>query len=72
VHRKGATPAGAGVYGYIPGSMVAPGYLVQGLGNRESLDSCSHGAGRRMSRKQAKKSTSWQSLNKLVREHNVV
>lgn len=54
VHRKGATPAGAGVLGVIPGSMADPGFVVRGLGNPLSLDSASHGAGRCMSRRQAK------------------
>jgi tRNA-splicing ligase RtcB len=53
VHRKGATPAGKDVLGVIPGSMTAPGYIVRGKGNTESINSASHGAGRRMSRKQA-------------------
>lgn len=55
VHRKGATPAGAGVLGVIPGSMGTPAYLVRGKGNPDSLCSAAHGAGRLMSRKQAKK-----------------
>lgn len=55
VHRKGATPAGEGVYGVIPGSMAQAGYVVKGKGNARSLDSASHGAGRTMSRTQAKK-----------------
>jgi tRNA-splicing ligase RtcB len=50
VHRKGATPAGAGVLGIIPGSMATPGYVVRGKGNAASLNSASHGAGRVMSR----------------------
>ena len=54
VHRKGATPAGPGVYGYIPGTMAAPGYLVEGLGNADALYSASHGAGRCMSRTAAR------------------
>ena len=53
VHRKGATPASPGTLGIIPGSMATPAYLVEGLGNTESLASTSHGAGRRMSRKAA-------------------
>lgn len=53
VHRKGATPAGAGVLGVIPGSMGDPGYVVRGRGVAASLDSAAHGAGRQMSRKQA-------------------
>ena len=51
VHRKGATPAGAGVLGVIPGSMADPAYVVRGKGNAESLNSASHGAGRAMSRR---------------------
>ncbi|MGC1273393.1 MAG: RtcB family protein [Planctomycetaceae bacterium] len=50
VHRKGATPAAAGVLGVIPGSMADPAFVVRGKGGAESLDSASHGAGRRMSR----------------------
>lgn len=53
IHRKGATPAGTGVLGVIPGSMADAGYVVQGLGNPDSLYSAAHGAGRLMSRKQA-------------------
>ena len=54
VHRKGATPAGKGVPGIIPGSMTAPGFIVRGKGNVDSLNSASHGAGRVLSRKKAK------------------
>lgn len=54
VHRKGATPAGKGVLGIIPGSMTAPGYIVRGKGDEASINSASHGAGRAMSRTQAK------------------
>jgi tRNA-splicing ligase RtcB len=53
VHRKGATPAGPGVLGVIPGSMGDPGYVVRGRGVLRSLASASHGAGRAMSRRQA-------------------
>ena len=56
VHRKGATPASKGELGMIPGSMTAPGYIVCGKGNEQSLNSASHGAGRVMSRTQAKAS----------------
>ena len=55
VHRKGATPAGKGVLGIIPGSMTAPGFIVRGKGTTMSLASASHGAGRQMSRTVAKK-----------------
>jgi tRNA-splicing ligase RtcB (3'-phosphate/5'-hydroxy nucleic acid ligase) len=53
VHRKGATPAGKGVLGLIPGTMADTSLLVRGLGNEESMNSSSHGAGRAMSRTQA-------------------
>ena len=55
VTRKGAVSAKAGELGIIPGSMGARSYIVRGLGNPESFDSCSHGAGRVMSRTKAKK-----------------
>ena len=55
VTRKGAIRAGLGELGIIPGSMGAKSYIVRGLGNPESLCSCSHGAGRRMSRTEAKR-----------------
>jgi tRNA-splicing ligase RtcB len=50
VHRKGATPAGEGVLGIIPGSMSTPGFVVRGKGAAASINSASHGAGRLMSR----------------------
>lgn len=50
VHRKGATSAKAGEIGIIPGSMGSASYIVEGLGNPMSFMSCSHGAGRAMSR----------------------
>lgn len=53
VHRKGATRADAGLTGIIPGSQGSASYIVEGLGNAESFRSCSHGAGRRLSRKAA-------------------
>lgn len=55
VTRKGAVRAAKGVMGIIPGSMGAKSFIVRGLGNPESFDSCSHGAGRVMSRTEAKK-----------------
>jgi tRNA-splicing ligase RtcB len=53
VHRKGATPAGEGVLGVIPGSMATPAYVVRGKGHPDSFASAAHGAGRVMSRTQA-------------------
>lgn len=54
VHRKGATLAREGTIGIIPGSQGTCSYIVEGLGNESSLQSCSHGAGRKMSRMKAK------------------
>lgn len=71
VHRKGATPAGKGVLGIIPGSMGTPGYLVEGLGSEESLTSTSHGAGRRMSRKQASKTYNWKDTKEFLDKQGV-
>jgi len=71
VHRKGATPAGKGVLGLIPGSMAAPGYLVEGLGNSASLNSASHGAGRKMSRTKAREATRWSHLRGVLEDRGV-
>ena len=62
VHRKGATPAGKGVLGVIPGSMADPAFVVRGKGKAESLLSASHGAGRRMSRTKAKARYNWRAV----------
>jgi tRNA-splicing ligase RtcB (3'-phosphate/5'-hydroxy nucleic acid ligase) len=62
VHRKGATPAGRGVLGVIPGSMAAPGFVVRGRGEESSIQSASHGAGRLMSRTAAKERFTWQMV----------
>lgn len=62
VHRKGATFAGSGVLGIIPGSMATGSYIVRGLGNPESFQSCSHGAGRVMSRGEATRKISLESF----------
>ncbi|XHR26684.1 MAG: RtcB family protein [Chthoniobacteraceae bacterium] len=64
VHRKGATPAGAGVLGIIPGSMATPGFVVRGKGDAASLHSASHGAGRVMSRTKAMQSFTWNAVKK--------
>jgi len=58
VHRKGATPAGEGVLGIIPGTMSTPGFVVRGKGDAASINSASHGAGRLMSRSAAIKTIS--------------
>jgi tRNA-splicing ligase RtcB len=66
VHRKGATPAAQGVLGVIPGSMASPGFVVRGRGSRESLCSAAHGAGRVMSRTQARKTLDWKAARRLL------
>jgi tRNA-splicing ligase RtcB (3'-phosphate/5'-hydroxy nucleic acid ligase) len=71
VHRKGATPAGEGVLGIIPGSMASPGFVVSGKGNPESLHSASHGAGRVMSRKAANQKFNWKEVNRFLRDQGV-
>src|SRR6186997_2809783 len=71
VHRKGATPAGKDVLGIIPGSMTAPGFIVKGKGEVASVNSASHGAGRKMSRTRALASITREALNKLLKDHGV-
>lgn len=71
VHRKGATPAGEGVLGMIPGSMGDAGYLVRGRGVSQSLMSASHGAGRLMSRKAAINSISKSERDAYLKERGV-
>lgn len=71
VHRKGATPAGEGVLGIIPGSMTAPGFIVKGKGNALSINSASHGAGRVMSRSAAKNSITKKMLKQELQKHEV-
>lgn len=71
VHRKGATPANEGVLGIIPGSMTAPGFIVKGRGISSSINSASHGAGRRMSRSAAKSSISGHMLREELKKNGV-
>jgi len=71
VHRKGATPAGKGVMGIIPGSMTAPGFVVVGKGETTSLNSASHGAGRLMSRSAAKQQITNKMVKQELQRHNV-
>jgi tRNA-splicing ligase RtcB (3'-phosphate/5'-hydroxy nucleic acid ligase) len=71
IHRKGATPAGIGDTGIIPGTMASPAFIVAGKGNRESLRSAAHGAGRLMSRNQAKKSFTESQLKNYLKEQGV-
>ncbi len=71
VHRKGATPAEVGMVGIIPGSMASPAYVVTGKGSASSLNSASHGAGRVMSRTQAKQTFTWSQTKKYLAEKNI-
>jgi tRNA-splicing ligase RtcB len=71
VHRKGATPAGKNVLGIIPGSMTAPGFIVKGKGEEASINSASHGAGRKMSRTQAMANITHNALKDELARHNV-
>lgn len=71
VHRKGATPAGKGVLGIIPGSMTAPGFIVRGRGIAGSVNSASHGAGRVMSRTKAKSSISQRDFKDYLQQQGV-
>ncbi|GHJ01367.1 RNA-splicing ligase RtcB [Streptomyces olivaceus] len=67
VTRKGAIRAGSGDHGIIPGSMGTGSYIVKGLGNADSFNSASHGAGRRMSRNAAKRRFSTRDLEEQTR-----
>ncbi len=71
IHRKGATPAHEGKLGLIPGSMGTPGFLVRGKGNPASYNSCSHGAGRAMSRSAAYRKLSNEQMECFLSEHHV-
>jgi tRNA-splicing ligase RtcB len=71
VHRKGATPAGKGVLGIIPGSMTAPGFIVKGKGIGASVDSASHGAGRRMSRTAAINTITQKQMKEILERQGV-
>lgn len=67
ITRKGAINAEAGRYGIIPGSMGAKSFIIKGLGNPQSYNSCSHGAGRKMSRTAAKKRFTQADLERMTR-----
>lgn len=72
VHRKGATRAGEGEIGIIPGSQGTPSYIVRGRGNPESFASCSHGAGRKMGRKQAQRRLDLGAEKKRLDEQGII
>jgi tRNA-splicing ligase RtcB len=72
VHRKGATNASEGVIGLIPGSQGTKSYVVRGKGNRESFESCSHGAGRKMGRMVAKRTLNIEDEQRKLDELGVI
>lgn len=72
VHRKGATRARAGELGMIPGSQGTSSYIVKGLGNPDSFESCSHGAGRKLGRRQAQRELDLNAEIALLEERGVV
>lgn len=72
VHRKGATLAREGIVGIIPGSQGTASYIVEGLGNPESFNSCSHGAGRLMSRTAAVNTLSLEDEVRKLEEQGIV
>ncbi|MDM8549475.1 RtcB family protein [Desulfobacterales bacterium HSG2] len=72
VHRKGATQAREGQIGIIPGSQGTKSYIVRGKGNRESFMSCSHGAGRKMGRKQAVRELSLEREKRLLDSQGII
>jgi tRNA-splicing ligase RtcB len=72
IHRKGATSASARELGIIPGSQGTSSYIVEGLGNPESFESCSHGAGRKMGRKQATRELSLENETKLLNDKGII
>jgi len=72
IHRKGATSAQEGEIGIIPGSQGTPSYIVRGKGERESFQSCSHGAGRKMGRKQAQRQLDLDHEQKLLEDQGIL
>lgn len=72
VHRKGATQAREGKLGIIPGSQGTSSYIVEGLGNKASLCSCSHGAGRKMSRKKARENLDIENEKRALEEKGII
>ncbi len=72
MHRKGAIRAGTGELGIIPGAMGSYSYIVSGKGSEESFNSCSHGAGRRLSRTKAKETYSVEEIMLDLKETGVV
>jgi tRNA-splicing ligase RtcB len=72
IHRKGATLATADTIGIIPGSQGTKSYIVKGKGNAESFNSCSHGAGRKMGRKDAEKNLNLEDEQKILNDQGII
>lgn len=72
VHRKGATSAKVGEIGIIPGSQGTKSYIVEGLGNTDSFMSCSHGAGRKMGRKQAQRELNLENEIEILNKQGII
>ena len=72
VHRKGATKATKGLKGIIPGSQGTSSYIVEGLGNEESFQSCSHGAGRKMGRNEARRSLDFNAEKEILDKKGIL
>ena len=72
VHRKGATSAKEGEIGIIPGSQGTKSYIVKGKGDKESFESCSHGAGRKMGRKQAERELDLEAETKMLNDQGII
>lgn len=72
VHRKGATSAREGEIGIIPGSQGSASYIVKGLGNKESFMSCSHGAGRKMGRKEAQRTLNLEKEKEILNSKGII
>jgi len=72
VHRKGATLAREGTIGIIPGSQGSKSYIVKGLGNKQSFESCSHGAGRKMSRAKAQNELNLEEEIKKMEDKGII
>ena len=72
VHRKGATRAEAGDTGIIPGSQGSASFIVRGTSNPESFNSCSHGAGRKMGRKQAQRQLDLNGERRKLERNNIL
>ena len=72
IHRKGATSAREGELGIIPGSQGTASYIVKGKGNIETFTSCSHGAGRKMSRKKARQTLNLEEEQKKLDNQGIL